>query len=97
MRDSNESAVCERVPDRFAGAGERGDFQEYFGAEAKLRTGHHQLPIDSFDGHVFAGRPNVDRMPFRLQGTDPFERIHANGSLGSTMVNLVVMSIIYEP
>ena len=73
LRDSNESAVDERVPDRFAGGSERGDFEKYVLSEAKPCSRHHELPIDAFDCHVFASRPNVDRMPFRLQSTDPFD------------------------
>jgi hypothetical protein len=73
LRDTDEFSVDERRPDRLAGVCEGSDLENDIVAESQLRSWGYQVPIDSFDGHVFSGGPDTDRMTFRLKRSDSFQ------------------------
>ena len=91
--DANELAVDERPFDRFAGAGERGDLEEDFVAQLDAPPGNDQIPVDSLHRHVLAGRSDVDRVPFLLEGVNPLQCVNANRLFLSTAVLFVVLRV----
>jgi hypothetical protein len=97
LRDADEFSVDERAFDCFAGVGERGDLEQDLVAKPELRTGNSQTPVDPFQSHVFSDRPDIDRMTFSLERTDPLNRVNANCVFGSAVVFLVVLCVSYEP
>jgi len=97
LRNANEFAVNERRLDRFAGIREGSDLEEYLVTQPESRSWNDQIPVDSLDREVLAGGPDVDWVAFLLEGKDPFEGIHADGSFGSAMVFCIVLSVPKKP
>jgi hypothetical protein len=93
MRDPNESAVDKGVSDRFTRVGEGTHLEEDLLTKLNARSGHDQIPIDSFQRHVFPCRPNINGMALGLKPLDPFQGIYANGSLWSAVALRVILSV----
>jgi hypothetical protein len=94
LGDSNEAAVDERFPDRFAGGCEGRDFEDYVFAYSKAGTRYHKLPIDPFQSDVFAGGSRLYRMTLKSESIDLFQGIHTNGPLWSAVVFRVLLPVI---
>src|SRR5450759_14703 len=97
VRDADEFSVDERRLDRLAGVCERYNLEKDAIAESQLRLRDDQIPIDSFHGHVLACGSDVDRMTFRLERADPFQRIQTKRPVGSIMMHRDVLSVSCEP
>jgi hypothetical protein len=67
LRDADEFSVDERRLYRLAWVGKGRNLEQNLVSKSQPDSWNNQIPIDSLNGHVFAGGSRLDRVPFPLE------------------------------
>src|SRR5712691_1840824 len=96
LRHPRGVAVRERGPNVDAGRRVARHLEQHLPTQLEPAAGDDVVPLEAFDGEIFAERAGDEWMSLGLKGVDPLQREQADGAVGTTVMLEVAMRVALE-